>query len=81
MTGADVKQLQMFLNSQGFTVAKTGPGSPGHETTQFGLATKAALVKFQLAHKAQILDPQGLKTPRGLFGPATMKVANGMLAG
>jgi peptidoglycan hydrolase-like protein with peptidoglycan-binding domain len=80
MTGADVKQLQMFLNSQGFTVGKTGPGSPLHETTYFGPATKAALQKFQLAHKKEILDPQGLKAPTGFFGPATMKVANGMLA-
>jgi peptidoglycan hydrolase-like protein with peptidoglycan-binding domain len=79
MTGADVKRLQVFLNAQGFIVAKKGAGSPGHETTYFGPATKAALMKFQMAHKAQILDPQGLNAPSGFFGPASMKVANGML--
>ncbi|MDE1875106.1 MAG: hypothetical protein KGH68_03510, partial [Patescibacteria group bacterium] len=31
--GPDVSSLQSFLNSKGFTVSKTGPGSPGHETS------------------------------------------------
>jgi hypothetical protein len=79
MTGADVKQLQIFLNTQGFTVAKKGAGSPGHETTTFGPATKAALMKFQLAHKKEILDPQGLKSPTGVFAAGSMKVVNAIV--
>ncbi len=79
MTGADIKRLQIFLNSQGFTVAKKGAGSPGHETTTFGSATKAALMKFQIVHKKEILDPQGLKSPTGIFASGSMKIANALL--
>ncbi len=49
--GVDVKDLQKFLNSQGFSVAKKGPGSKGKETTLFGPATKAAVIKFQKAYR------------------------------
>jgi hypothetical protein len=45
--GADVRALQKFLNANGFTVAQTGPGSVGNETTLFGAATQTALQKFQ----------------------------------
>ncbi len=47
MRNNDVLQLQKFLNNNGFTIAKTGVGSKGKETTYFGPATKAALVRFQ----------------------------------
>ena len=50
MTGSDVKVLQTFLNTHGFTVTSTGPGSVGKETNRFGYATKAALIKFQKAN-------------------------------
>jgi len=46
-TGTDVKNLQIFLNSKGFMVSQTGPGSKGQETTYFGPATTKALAKFQ----------------------------------
>ena len=48
--GPDIRALQQFLNAQGFTVASTGPGSPGSETAFFGLRTYRALVKFQAAN-------------------------------
>jgi hypothetical protein len=79
MTGNDVKELQIFLNSQGFTVAKNGAGSPGHETAYFGPATKTALMKFQLTYKKDILTPQGLTAPTGFFGAATMKAVNKLM--
>lgn len=46
-TGQDVKNLQKFLNSIGFIIAKSGAGSPGKETTFFGTLTYKALQKFQ----------------------------------
>lgn len=63
MTGEDVRALQHYLNNNGFLVALTGAGSKGFETTYFGPATRAAVVKFQLANKI---------TPAvGFFGPIT----------
>jgi len=79
MTDTDVKRIQIFLNTQGFTVAQKGAGSPGRETNYFGQATRAALMRFQQAHKKETLDPQGLKSPTGLFGMYTMRVVNGMM--
>jgi T5SS/PEP-CTERM-associated repeat protein len=49
--GEDVKQLQIFLNTHGYTVNISGPGSLGNETTTFGPATQSALIKFQTANK------------------------------
>jgi hypothetical protein len=68
MSGADVKELQKYLNVNGFTVAKSGIGSSGKETTQFGPATKAALIKFQKAKK--------IIPAVGYFGPVTRRVIN-----
>jgi hypothetical protein len=65
MKGADVFQLQHYLNTRGSPIAATGAGSPGHETTLFGLRTYRALVKLQAAH--------GLPAT-GFFGPLTSKL-------
>ncbi|OHA85617.1 MAG: hypothetical protein A2408_01010 [Candidatus Yonathbacteria bacterium RIFOXYC1_FULL_52_10] len=61
--GEDVRTLQKYLNAKGYQVAKTGAGSPGNETTKFGAATKAALIKFQTANK--------ITPAKGYFGPVT----------
>ena len=69
-TGDDVKVLQVWLNTHGYAVAASGPGSPGNETMTFGNATKAALAKFQAA--------KGITPPAGYFGPKTRAVVNAM---
>lgn len=62
--GADVKALQMFLNTSAATqVAASGAGSPGMETETFGPATQAAVAKFQTAN--------GISPAAGYFGPVT----------
>lgn len=63
LTGADVKALQVYLNAKGYVVAKSGPGSAGTETTRFGSATRAALVKLQKA--------AGITPAAGYFGAKT----------
>jgi peptidoglycan hydrolase-like protein with peptidoglycan-binding domain len=65
MSGPDVKALQQYLNTKGFTISTTGPGSPGQETTLFGPKTKAAVIKFQLANKLK---------GDGVVGPLTRSV-------
>jgi peptidoglycan hydrolase-like protein with peptidoglycan-binding domain len=75
-TGDDILHLQQYLNTHGFTVAQSGPGSPGMETTRFGLLTYAALIKFQQAHAAKILTQVGLTSGSGYFGPATRAFVN-----
>jgi len=78
-SGNDVKRLQQFLNAQGFTVSKVGIGSIGKESTFFGLATRAAVMKFQEKYTAEILTPNGLTKGSGSFLTSTRAQANKML--
>lgn len=41
--------VQQMLNKIGFTVAASGPGSAGNETSMYGSLTRAAVRKFQCA--------------------------------
>src|SRR3989344_239955 len=67
MSGADVKALQVYLNTHGYVVSSSGPGSPGNETSKFGGATRAAVIKFQKAN--------GITPAVGYFGPKTRAAA------
>ncbi|MES2023148.1 MAG: peptidoglycan-binding domain-containing protein [Patescibacteria group bacterium] len=78
--GEEVKRLQEFLNTHGYIVATTGAGSIGHETTSFEAATKNALMKLQQDHFSEILTPQGLKGPTGIFAKWSKDYANSVLA-
>jgi hypothetical protein len=69
LTGPDVRELQVFLNANGFRVANDGPGSPGNEVDVFGSDTKRAVIKFQKAHALRAT---------GFFGSATRKYVNGL---
>lgn len=73
---SDVRELQKFLNKNGFSVASSGPGSLGNETTFFGIKTKQALIAFQEAHKDSILVPLGLQKGTGFLGPKTILFIN-----
>ena len=66
--GSEVKALQEFLNAKGYTVTSSGPGSSGNETTRFGPATKAALIKYQKA--------KGITPAVGYFGAKTRAAIN-----
>lgn len=72
MTGADVKELQKFLNNNGFAIAASGVGSAGNETTSFGSMTKSALAKFQSANK--------ISPAVGYFGSITRSAVNKLIA-
>ena len=65
--GEDIRSLQEFLNTHGFIIAQSGSGSPGDETSIFGLLTYRTLREFQAAH--------GLPST-GFFGPLTRGVIN-----
>ena len=70
-TGEDVRQLQIFLNSNGYTVSTEGPGSPGQETTYFGTLTQQALARYQAAND--------IAPAVGYFGPITRAQVNSAL--
>jgi hypothetical protein len=70
-TGASVMALQKFLNMDSSTmVASSGAGSPGLETSTFGPATKAAVIKFQAKYS--------ISPTSGLVGPLTRAKLNSL---
>ena len=72
----DIRRLQIYLNTHGYPVAATGPGSLGKENTIFGPATYAALVKYQKAHAKDIFPGGKIGNGLGVFGLKTMAVVN-----
>jgi peptidoglycan hydrolase-like protein with peptidoglycan-binding domain len=66
-TGDDVTRLQQFLNAEHFLIARSGPGSPGNETSIFGKGTFKTLIKFQKANNLPAT---------GYLGPLTRALIN-----
>lgn len=62
MTGQDVKDLQIYLNTHDYIITTFGAGSKGNETMKFGKLTEKAVMKFQKANKLKI---------DGIVGPIT----------
>ncbi len=78
-TGPAVTELQRFLNSSPDTVVSlSGAGSAGNETAYYGPATAAAVSKFQVKYRADILTPSGLSAPTGYFGLLSIAKANSL---
>ncbi len=67
----DVRQLQIFLNAQGFALANNGPGSAGNETFKFLKYTYLQLSRFQKQYQSSI----GY-APNGVFDFSTRRVVN-----
>jgi len=79
-TNADIKHLQIFLNSDLDTkIAVSGAGSPGKETNYFGLLTYRAVIKFQEKYAKDILAPWGFVKGTGYVGKTTLAKINELI--
>jgi peptidoglycan hydrolase-like protein with peptidoglycan-binding domain len=77
--GIDVKNLQIYLNTHGYIIAKKGPGSVGNETNTFGSLTKVMLTKFQKdkgIKQTGVLDAETIKVISNTNATSTMAVVN-----
>jgi hypothetical protein len=72
LTNLSIRDLQKFLNTHGFPVSQTGPGSFNNETDIFGELTRQALIRFQQAN--------GITPALGYFGPITKAFIANMIS-
>lgn len=79
--GVDVRELQKLLNRESYTIAVSGVGSPGNETTFYGNRTAGAITRFQERYVTEILKPLGLSKGTGYFGEATRQFVNANFGG
>lgn len=75
--GLDVLELQKVLNTSSDTqISSFGIGSPGQESTYFGLLTHQAVIRYQNKYKNEVLLPFGLTSGTGFVGAATRNYLN-----
>ncbi len=67
VTSQDVKELQKYLNNNGYIISESGAGSLGKETNFFGFKTKKAVIFFQKENNL---------IPDGIVGPLTRDTIN-----
>ena len=75
-TGSDVKRLQQFLNQNGFTIAESGEGSPGNESSRYTNKVANAVSRFQERYANRILRPYGYTRGTGIVGNSTRNAIN-----
>lgn len=73
MNGEDIRCLQRYLNATGITIANTGVGSPGNETSLFRDLTKQAVIRWQQKHS--------ISPASGFFGPLSRQKYNQLVSG
>lgn len=73
--GPMVLDLQRRLNKLGFTITKSGPGSPGNETDFFGNLTRLAVINFQKSRKLKDDGVVGSKTWSELLKDEPVKIS------
>ncbi|MEO0225303.1 MAG: fibronectin type III domain-containing protein, partial [candidate division WOR-3 bacterium] len=77
MNNQDIKYLQILLNLDPDTkLTDYGYGSPGNETTYFGILTRNAIIRFQEKYKDEILKPLNLNKGTGFVGSYTINRLN-----
>jgi peptidoglycan hydrolase-like protein with peptidoglycan-binding domain len=80
--GIDVKNLQIYLNTHGYIIAKKGPGSVGSETNTFGSLTKIMLIKFQKdkgIKQTGVLDAETIKVISNTNATTTVAIVNNVI--
>ncbi len=76
----EIRTLQEILNQDPRTqVAASGPGSPGQESTYYGVLTADAVSRFQEVYASEILLPAGLSRGTGYFGSGTRAKMNALV--
>jgi hypothetical protein len=75
--GDDVKLLQVLLNKSGFTIAESGLGSPGNESTDFGKATARAVQKLH-CERGIVCSGTPQSTGYGRVGKGTRDILNAL---
>ena len=81
MTHPDIRLLQITLNADPDTkLAESGPGSPGSETTFFGLRTWNAVCSFQEKYSTDVLVYWNLEECTGFVGTSTRAKLNQLLS-